>query len=220
MKENMATKKLQQAKDVAKHRENNAIWIDHAIVKESDIDWLKDVERLILWNVKLPSNFLAKLPNLWWLDIRGGSSKDLSLLTDCMNIRFFAINQVRGLLNIDEILNLSKVEYIKMYGLSKLVELPTFSKLKHLKRVDVGQMKELLSIKGILAAPMIEELLLIKKIGIQTSDVLQINNLTSLKQFDWIAVDVPMKVSKPVKDAIELPKTKSIHPEEWFGLEN
>ncbi len=48
------------------------MWLDHATLADSDFEWLCDVERLTLWNVTIPRDFLGRLKNLWWLDWRGG----------------------------------------------------------------------------------------------------------------------------------------------------
>jgi hypothetical protein len=71
-------KKRSSAKEVAVQRDGG-FWIDHAVIVEEDIVWLKDATELTLWNVTVPSNFFSQLAHLRSLDVRGGSAHRLDL---------------------------------------------------------------------------------------------------------------------------------------------
>ena len=62
-----------KAKLAARQLDYGGFFIDHATIVEDDFEWLVDVERLTLWNVKVPVSFLPRLKRLWWVDWRGGA---------------------------------------------------------------------------------------------------------------------------------------------------
>ena len=66
-------------------RGNGELWLDHLTLRPQDLEQLQVIRWLTAWNVKFPEGFLAQLPDLEWLDIRGGSRSDLSLVTGCTN---------------------------------------------------------------------------------------------------------------------------------------
>jgi hypothetical protein len=208
--------KRSPAKEVAKPR-RGGYWIDHAAISEEDISWLKHATELTLWNVTMPPGFLGQLPNLTWLDIRGGSAKKLDL-KETRSLEYLAVNQVRGLTDLSDVPSLERLRYLNLYGQAKLPSLPSFAKMNALKRVEVGQMKILDSLAPILEAPSLKELLLLRSITVNPSDVRLIQDHPTLEQFNWTAEDVPVKVWEPVLKAVKLPKARSMHPEEWFAL--
>lgn len=210
------SKKKQPAVEVAKHREGNSVWIDHAEINESDLDWLQKVERLTLWNVSVPDGFLSRIPHLWWLDVRGGTSNDLKILFGLSNLKGLAVNQIRGLTDLSSLAELSSLRFIELYGLPKVERLPCFSCLPSLERVNVGQMRGLNSLTEILQAPQLQELQLSRKIAVTQNDVQQIISHPTLKRFTWFAEDVPVKVWKPVVDQISYPPVRVCRLDEWF----
>jgi hypothetical protein len=107
-------------------------WISHKAVTEADIERLADAERLTVWNVRFPDGSLAALPKLWWLDLRGGSRTDLSLLQGCVGLRGLVVNQVRGLQDATAISSLPRLELLSLYGLARLRALPALASLDDL----------------------------------------------------------------------------------------
>ncbi|MEI2727359.1 MAG: hypothetical protein V9H26_28840 [Verrucomicrobiota bacterium] len=174
---------------------------------------------MTLWNVKLPYGFLARLPNLWWLDIRGGTGENLLSLRGASHLKYLAINQVRGLAEVSPLSTFSNLRFLSLYGLPQVSDLPSLSDLADLARVEVGQMKALSSLTPLLDAPHLKELFLIRKLNVTSLDVARITTHPTLERFDWFAEDVPDRVWKPIIDAIKLPQARAMHPEEWFGLE-
>lgn len=207
------------AKSLAKPRSNGGMWLDHATLVDSDFEWLCDVERLTLWNVKIPRGFLGRLKNLWWLDWRGGGlAQGIDQVADCSRLRFLALNQIRGLSDLSFLANSISLEMLTLYGLSRLEVLPSLKGLKSMRRLEIGQMKSLTQIAPALDAPNLEELSLHKFVGVSANDVKNINSHPKLRAFSWSVEDVPERIFGPVKNAITLPAVKTLHPEEWFGL--
>ena len=213
------TSKFPPAKEVARPRIANGLWLDHAIIGEDDITWLQSIERLTLWNVKMPEGFLSKLPRLWWLDMRGGSGNDLLPIQGAGSLKYLALNQVRGLSNLSSLTAFTRLRALSLYGLPKVLQLPSLGGLVNLERAEIGQMKSLDSVRPVLDAPNLRELRLLRKLNVSIADAHVISAHSRLERFDWCAEDVPNKIWVPVVESIQLPKTRAMHPEEWFGLE-
>jgi len=207
---------MQAAKDAVRRRSDTWFWMDHAIVRPGDFEWLADVQRLTLWNVKVPPVFFARLPKLRWLDIRGGSGSDLELLRGSENLEFLSLNQIRGLSDLSLLSEFRQLRLLDLYGLSQLVDIPSLASLVNLERAQLGQLRNLRDLGSVLDAPHLRELYLLRKIGVSARDVERINAHPSLRAFTWMSEDVPLRVSEPVVDRIALPRAPSLHPEEWF----
>ncbi len=195
------------------------IFIDHATIVEDDFEWLSEVERLTLWNVKVAADFLPRLNRLWWIDWRGGGKgQKLEQLKTCKSLRYVSVNQIRGVDDLQFLAELASVEMVRIYGMSAVQHLPSLAGLTSLRRLEIGQMKILESIHPALDAPNVEELLLLKTVNITPEDVRAIKSHAALRSFEWFAEDVPDRVWVPVREAITLPRTQAMHPEEWFSL--
>ncbi len=212
----MASQKRLPAFEVARKRSQTNIWLDHAYISESDLDWLNPVESLTLWNVTVPEGFLANLPNLWWLDIRGGSAKNLDVAKNCSKLKYLQVNQVRGMVDLNQIPLLDSLEFIRMYGLPMVSHMPSLNPLFSLRRIELGMLRGLLAFDSVLEAPNLKELLLSKKIQVSSIEIEIMNKHPSLRYFDWFAEDVPNKEWVPVMESVKLETAKTMHPEEWF----
>lgn len=212
------TKRLAPARSVARPRGNNGLWLDHARIVDEDYTWLASVERLVLWNVEIPPGFIAGLDKLWWLDVRGGSASNLRMASGASKLRYLAVNQVRGMRDLSVVSEMLNLRYLALYGLPQVTNLPSFSSHDKLEHASIGQMSGLLSITGVLEAPRLRQLQLIKRIGVSADDVERIVSHPAIKQFCWLAEDVPAKVWMPVVEKIALPSVPNVFPEDWFEL--
>jgi hypothetical protein len=205
------------AKAAARWRAGDAVWLDHATLAERDLEWLRPVRRLTLWAVKTPPDFFRQLGSLEWLDIRGGSGQSADAVRGCRGLRYLAINQVRGLSNLDAITDLAKMELLNLYGLPRVRSLPSLSRLANLRRIEAGSLKGIDGMGPLLDAPHLEELLLVRAVALAPSDPDRIATHPSLKAFDWFAEDVPDRTWLPVVERVGKPKTKVMPVEEWFA---
>lgn len=209
--------KRRPALSVAQDHGDHSVYLHLAEIVEEDIEWLKSVECLTLWNVTIPCGFLARLKRLWWLDIRGGSGTNLETVRGANNLRYLAVNQVRGMRDVAIAGELPSLEYLDLYGLPQLTNLPSFANSRLLERANLGQLRGLTSLDGILNAPSLRELLLIRKINVSPADVDRIRHHPTLQHFTWFAEDVPNKVWCPVVESIELPPVQLAQfAAEWF----
>ena len=204
------------AAEVAQVRSEHEVWIDHAKLTMTDVEWLRAVKWLTLWDVTAPSGFLAELPDLRGLDWRGGSGSDLTIVHGCTGLRCLVVNQVRGLSDLSELENLTKLEYLQLYGLKQVVEAPSLARHKSLRRLEIGVMRGLAELGGLLDAPRLEELFLIRHVNVSESDVARMTTHRTLAAFDWFFADVPQRQWEPVMHAINLPKAVAIRAEDWF----
>lgn len=204
--------------EACKRRSNRVLQLNHVELFEEDIDWLSATEHLTLWDVRLPAGLLARIEKLWWLDIRGGSATDLSVVKGADKLQYLAVNQVRGLCDMSIVLEMTMLRYLDLYGLPKVAELPSCTRLVNLEYVRVGQMRGLISLHGLLQAPRLRELDLVRKMNISESDVNEIISHPTIEAFGWFAEDVPHKVWAPVIEKIKLSSVQYVQPGEWFKL--
>jgi hypothetical protein len=52
-------KKRAPTVEVAKRRNNRVLRLNHVELLDEDVEWLASVERLTIWNVKVPTGLLA-----------------------------------------------------------------------------------------------------------------------------------------------------------------
>jgi len=212
-----ALMRIRPAKAVARPCVDAGFWIDHAEISEHDFEWLEQTEELTLWNVKVPDGFLARLPRLWWLDLRGGTRDDLSICSGCSTLEYLSVSHVRGLSDISIIADLERLRYLQLYAQSKLTVFPSCKMLRHLERAVLGQLKGLKELGGLLDAPNLRELALIKRVGVSKSDIMAIKAHPAMQSFWWDTADVPISVRQPVVDAIGLPELYLGWPLDWFA---
>lgn len=212
-----AMAKKARARDVAGGRGSREIRIDHAVIEPADLDWLAPVRRLTLWAVDLPEGFLATLPNLEWLDVRGGSGASADFVIGCDRLRYLQINQVRGLSDVSAVGDLVTLEMLSLYGLPKVSVLPSLARLWALARLELGSLKGLTSIAPALDAPALAELCLIRAVSMDADDPRRIRDAAQIKAFDWFAEDVPVRAWEPVVRLVDKPAAPAINPEVWFA---
>jgi hypothetical protein len=110
------------------------------------------------------------------------------------------------------------LRYLDLYGLPKVAQLPSCAGLKKLEHARLGQMRGLLSLRGLLQAPGLRELELVRKINVNEADIDEIVGHSAIQAFGWFAEDVPNRQWMPVVEKIGLPGVRHMHPEEWFKL--
>jgi hypothetical protein len=215
--------RLQFAHDVlVKHRPewqdrgNGEVRISHAAVTEADFDRLASVERLTAWNVHFPDRFLAELSHLSWLDIRGGSGRDLARIAGCTGLRGLVVNQVRGLEDASEISALINLEVLSLYGLARLSGLPRLASLLRLRRIELGQLRVLHDWAALAEAPGLEELVFQNKLYPDDEIVEKLARHPTLRAFSWFAPDEPISKVESVTQRLGKPPASIARPEEWL----
>jgi hypothetical protein len=218
----MAYKISKNAREVATIGPSGNVILSHAKLQQSDIEWLHDVEQILLWNVAVPLGLLAEMKCLSWLTWTGGSAQNIPGLAigECPNLRCLDISHVRGLTDLSFLPSLEKLELLSVYAQKQILEMPSLAAMGKLRRIELGQMKSLSSIMPVLDAPVLEDLLLLKTVPIGLNEADRINALTTLKGFYWDWADAPDKVAVPVLDRIQVPALQHLHKNQWFGSVN
>ncbi|WP_206070529.1 hypothetical protein [Knoellia koreensis] len=209
--------KLAAARDVVRWRGPDDAWLDHAVLDDADLGWMAPARRLTLWAVMVPDGWLARLPRLEWLDVRGGSRESADCVRGCDGLLYLCLNQIRGLTDLSAVAEVRSLELLSLYGLPRVHDLPDLRNLTRLARIELGSMKGLSSIAPALAAPALEELQLQNRVELAPDDPELIRTHPTLSAFGWFAEDVPLKVWQPVVAHVGKPQVRSLHPQEWFA---
>jgi len=173
------------AAEVARWSSGQALWLDHALITESDLEWMVSVRHLTMWNVHTPDGVLARLPDLISLDVRGGSGTNLDIARGCQGLQMLIVNQIRGLTDVSVIADLTGLRCLDIYGLPRVTRLPSLEALRSLERINIGSMKGLESLKELLDAPALRELELLRSVPITETDLNQMASHPTLTAFNW-----------------------------------
>jgi hypothetical protein len=197
-------------------RGKGKLWISHAVVTPSDLDRLSSVEELTVWNVRFPKDFLAELPRLWWLDMRGGSRLDLGLVVGCNALRGLVVSQVRGLEDASAISALRNLEILSLYGLARVTRLPHVASLTRLRRLELGQLRALHDWSSLVEAPALEELIFHNKLYPDDDVIETLAQSSTLRSFTWFAPDEPISKVERVTRSLNRPPASIARPEKWL----
>ena len=190
-------------------------FLDHSSLDETDLPWLRGVRTLTLWAVSVSPGLLSQLPGLEFLDLRGGSGSDLTLLDGVTELRFLKVNQIRGLTDLSQVGGLRKLIAISIYGLPKVTALPALNDLLELRRIDLGSMKGLESIDELFTAPSVEELMFIRAVRVPPDAADLIAQYRPLREFGWHSLGaVPDKTWMPLVTRVGKPSP----PPSWDHL--
>lgn len=198
------------------YQRDRHVWIDHQTVRSSEVGLLVGARTMTLWNVRVPEDFYAQLPNLRLLDLRGGSAEDLEPITLTPLLQGLVINQVRGLRDLSAITHLVNLEILSLYGIPGVTRLPSLAGLHRLRRVELGQMRDLNDLSTLAEAPALEELFFSRKLDITADSMTPLQGHPTLRAFDWFWEDVAVSRALPVLEALPLPNPPLMRPGEWF----
>jgi hypothetical protein len=160
---------------------------------------------------------LAELRHLTWLDLRGGSGESLAVAEGCSRLRYLQVNQVRGTRDLDLLSTLTDLEFLSLYGLPHVETIPSLASLVSLRRAEIGMMRGLHGLTGLLEAPGLEELHLSKKVHLDPSDPDRIATHPRIKAFGWFAEDIPDSMWVPVIERVGKPGIRPMHAADWFA---
>lgn len=190
--------------------------LDHTSLSGDDTGWLSGIEWLTLWSVKVPQGFLASLPRLRYLDIRGGSAPSLAAVEGCTALRYLQVNQVRGLTDLSAVPALHELLMLSLYGLPKVQTVPSLAPLHRLARVQLGSLKGLTGLTGVHDAPALRELQLIRSVAVDGQDASGLARHSTLERFDWFGEDVPVRQWQPFVAAVGKAPAKTVDAKGWL----
>lgn len=202
------------AREAASWRTEHDVWLDHATVVEADLEWLEPATSVTAWAVRAPHRFWSRLPNLVRLDLRGGSAEDTDLLHGCTSLQWLSVNQIRGVSDLAALKGLTALRFLSLYGLPRVDEIPSLAQLKRLQYAEVGSMKGLRGLTGLLDAPSLKELTLSRTVRLGPEDPESIAEHPTIRAFDWFAEDVPISTWQPVVERVNKPRP-TVHSQTW-----
>ena len=169
------------------------------------ISKLVTLERLNLRSITLKDlSILLPLKKLWWLAIKLGGTKNLSLLPKIGGLKYLELWMVRGLEDISSISELKSLQFLFLQDLKNVKELPDFSNCRSLKRIVIENLKGLSDLSPLLKATNLEELIVVSGNNFQPNDFVPLKNHKSLKSA-LIGLG-SIKKNDKVKEILGLPK--------------
>ncbi len=171
------------------------------------ISTLTNLDHLSLRSITLKDlSILVPLKKLWWLAIKLGGTKNLSLISKIENLKYLELWMIRGLEDISPVSELPKLQFLFLQDLKNIKELPDFSKCRDLKRIDIENLKGLSDLSPLLKATSLEDLIVASGNIIKPSDFLCLKNHKSLKT---AAIGLgSLKKNKEAKELLNLPTTE------------
>ena len=166
------------ARDSVRWTDAENLGLDHVTLVEEDLSWIAEVRWATFWNVKFPGGFFHGC-RIWstWM---------------CAGVR----ERTRTRLAFNS---------SPSYGLPHVTQIPPLGALLNLDRAEIGSMKGLEGISGLLEAPALTELLFSQKVGVTQADAASIATHDTIKKFAWFAEDVPERVYVPFVERVGKP---------------
>ena len=119
---------------------------------------LTNLKELTLRSVTHPSlNFLKNLNLLTSLDIKLGTIKDFSILTNMPNIKYLELWYIKGLSDISFISEMTELQSLHLESLSNITALPNFEKLLKFRRIRLMSMNNLNDFTSLKIAPKLQD---------------------------------------------------------------
>ncbi len=120
-------------------------------------------------------------PDIEFLDIKLGGTKDLSLLPSFEKLKYLELWKINGLDDISFISECYALQHVFLLALSKVNSLPDMSNLKNLRRIHLHTMKNITDLSPICHAPALEDLIIENVSHMDVSDFEILKNNTTLR---------------------------------------
>jgi hypothetical protein len=140
------------------------------------------LKKLKLRSVTLPDLAILKpMRELWWLEIKLGGTKDLSLLGQIGRLKYLELWLIRGLTDITAIGDITTLQYLFLQSLKHVTSLPPFERLRELRRVYIEDMKGIRDLSPLLSARWLEDLAVVNMPHLKPPDLAFLKSHPSLK---------------------------------------
>ncbi|MEK7706720.1 MAG: hypothetical protein AAB380_01835, partial [Verrucomicrobiota bacterium] len=165
---------------------------------------LASLERLTLRSITLPDlSILTSLKTLWWLALKLGGTRNLSLLPEVGGIKYLELWMIRGLTDISMISELHRLQYLYLQDLKHVRTFPSCKGLQRLRTVYMENMKGLKDLSPLVAARHLQNLAVSGANHMEPSDFDVLTGHPSLKGFSaGLGSD---KKNKAVSERFRLP---------------
>jgi hypothetical protein len=170
---------------------------------------LTSLEQLTLRSITLTDlSSLKPLKALWWLGVKLGGTRDLSLLPEIGKLKYLELWMIRGLSDIQVISQLESLQYLFLQTLKHVRALPSFRQLGHLRRVHLEAMSGLTDLSALREALALEELLVVDASHMKPSDFACLSGHLTLKRAS-IGLGSDRK-NRAVREFLPLPPTETL----------
>ena len=188
-------------------RGDGHFWLGELTLGSEAIGRLATARWLTLTQVKVPSDFYARLPRLTEVEIDGGSAADVVRVRQAPQLKRLAILRAPRLSDLDWLTELRALESLALFSLPKIEVMPSLSGLTRLRFVQLGQMIRLRDLAGVAQAPALEELRFTQRLGVTAESMKPFLGHPTLARFGWWWDEgVPAARGRAVLDALPLPR--------------
>lgn len=117
------------------------------------------LEELILKKIKTirDINFVTKLPALKKLHIKGGSIKNLDVLSELTDLGYLELYNAAAIENLDFLKQLANLNELFLQSINTPTAFPDLRKLKNLKRIELMSLKRLKDFSGLEHVPNLQK---------------------------------------------------------------
>lgn len=126
--------------------------------------------------------FLRPLERLWSVDIKLGGTTNLAALAGKECIKYLELWQVRGLADLQVVSTLTGLQSLFLQSLPQVKALPDLTPLRKLRRLHLETMKGLNDVRGVAAAPALEEFFHLDAKGMTPEDYREVLKLKTLRR--------------------------------------
>ncbi len=122
------------------------------------INQLKKIKKIVLRSISTPNlDYLEGLKDLWSVDIKLGGIKNFDALKTLPNLKYLELWQVRNLVELSFISDLTNLQNLFIQSLKQVQKLPDFEKSTALRRIYLENLKGLKDLSSVKYAPALEE---------------------------------------------------------------
>lgn len=126
-------------------------------------------------------SFLEPLTDLRALNLRSGSTPDLSQLPTIGRLEYLELWMVRGLSNLSPISELKDLSYLHLESLGQVERLPDLTELHALETIWLQSMKSLVDLSPLLSAPALRHVGLVAMPHLQPENVSVLSSSNTLE---------------------------------------
>jgi hypothetical protein len=144
------------------------------------------LEQFIIKKVKpiADINFVAKLPKLKKLHIKGGSIKNLDIIGSLTRLEYLELYNTSCIENLDFIKNITHLRELFLQSINKPVAFPDVSKLKKLKTIELWWVKNLRNLKALEKTTSVKDFTCREITGQEPEDFIPVLKNKTIKNID------------------------------------
>lgn len=124
---------------------------------------------------------LTRLPELWWLAIKLGGTRNLVDLRHLSKLKYLELWRILGLTDIDFVSDMVGLQYLFLQALSRIFHLPSLARLPSLRRLHIQNLRTLRDLSPVLEAKALSELVVWESRHMRPEDFQVLRGHSSLR---------------------------------------